>query len=180
MRSKGKDKANVDAKQKEKPTKNGEDQSSQQAQSPQQGTFVIQRLYTRGVSFDATDVPNAFDKEWKPMFDINIQTNNSLVKDNIHEVTLNVSVTAKIADKSVFTMGITQAGLFTLQNYSKEQEDVILGTECLKILYPYVREAITDLASRATFPQFYLTPINFDAMYLQLKQKREERERAQG
>lgn len=167
-------------KKKEKTVKNGEDQVPEQTQSSQQGVFIIQRLYTRGVTFDAPDVPNAFEKEWKPVFDINIQTNNSLVKENTHEVTLNVTVAAKIDDKSIFTMGIIQAGLFTLQNYTKEQVDWLLGTECLKILYPYIRQTVTDLASRATFPQFYLTPINFDVMYQQLKQKQEERERTQG
>lgn len=152
--------------------KDATDSKPSQPVESNQGIFVIQRLFTKGVSFDAPQLSDLFRKEWKPKLDVNIQSNNQALPDNMHEVSLNVTVNGKMDEQAIFTMGATQAGIFTIQNFTPEQVELILGTECLKILFPYVREAITDLTSRATLPQFYLTPINFDAVYSKQLQER--------
>lgn len=154
-------------KDREKKKPNGQEHSS--AEQSNQPTFVIQRLYTKAVAFDAPNLPSIFGKEWKPQLDVNIQNTHNLLGENMHEVELQVTINGKLEEKQVFTLEIKQAGIFYIENFNKEQQDFILGSECLKILYPYAREAITDLTSRGTLPQLYLTPINFDAVYAQQK-----------
>ena len=43
----------------------------------------------------------------------------------------------------------------------------MLGNICPGVLFPYAREVVSDLVTRGTFPQLYLSPINFDALYAQ-------------
>ena len=43
----------------------------------------------------------------------------------------------------------------------------MLGSFCPNILFPYAREAISDLVSKGGFPQLLLAPVNFDALYAQ-------------
>ena len=43
----------------------------------------------------------------------------------------------------------------------------MLGIGCPNILFPYVRETISDLVNRAGFPPVILSPINFEALYAQ-------------
>lgn len=178
MSDKGKEKNRND---KRAPKPNGPTDATQSASSSganaaqeNQGIFAIQRLYTKGITFDAPQIAQVFGKDWKPQIDINIQSSNALISSDMHEVELNVTVNGKLEDKTVFTLGIKQAGIFNIKNFNKEQLEIILGSECLKILYPYAREAITDLTSRATLPQLYLTPINFDAIYAQQKQQKNQ------
>ena len=33
------------------------------------------------------------------------------------------------------------------------------------VLFPYAREAVSDLITRAGFPPLVLSPVNFDALY---------------
>lgn len=50
----------------------------------------------------------------------------------------------------------------------------MLGVTCPNILFPYVRETISDLVTRAGFPPVLLAPVNFEAMYLQRLQAQQE------
>ena len=43
----------------------------------------------------------------------------------------------------------------------------VLGSLCPSILFPYAREAVSDLVTRAGFPPLVLSPVNFDALYYQ-------------
>ncbi len=43
----------------------------------------------------------------------------------------------------------------------------MLGTYCLNILYPFAREAVSDLVIKGGFPPLLLAPVNFDALYAQ-------------
>jgi preprotein translocase subunit SecB len=51
---------------------------------------------------------------------------------------------------------------------------------CPNILFPYAREAVSDLVVRAGFPPVLLNPINFEALYLQQKQQQAAAAEAQG
>jgi preprotein translocase subunit SecB len=48
----------------------------------------------------------------------------------------------------------------------------VLGVAAPNVLFPYAREAVSDLVSRGSFPQFVLQPVNFEAMYAQQRQAR--------
>ena len=43
----------------------------------------------------------------------------------------------------------------------------MLAIGCPNILFPYVRETISDAVNRAGFPPVILAPVNFEAMYQQ-------------
>jgi preprotein translocase subunit SecB len=42
-----------------------------------------------------------------------------------------------------------------------------MSITCPTILFPYAREAVSDLVGRAGFPPLYLAPVNFEALYAQ-------------
>jgi preprotein translocase subunit SecB len=43
----------------------------------------------------------------------------------------------------------------------------LLGSYCPNLLFPYAREAISDLVGKGGFPPMLLAPVNFDALYAQ-------------
>ena len=45
--------------------------------------------------------------------------------------------------------------------------DPLLSIACPTILYPYAREAIADLVTRAGFPPVVLQPMSFEQIYLE-------------
>lgn len=129
--------------------------------------FMIQRLYVKNASFEAPKVPEIFKEEWKPEVNVDLQTNTVRLEENIHEISLHITVTVKMNAKTAFLAEVQQGGIFTIKGFNEEQMGHIIGSECPKILYPYAREAISDLVIKGGFPQLLLAPVNFDAMYLQ-------------
>ena len=57
---------------------------------------------------------------------------------------------------------------------------MLIGSYCPSTLYPYAREAISDVVVKGGFPQLLLQPINFDALYAQALQQRAGQNAAAG
>ncbi len=140
-----------------------------------QRQFSIQRIYTKDISFETPNSPEIFMKEWKPEINVNL---NNAIKDlgegNI-EVALTVTVTAKIEDHTAYLAEATQSGIFLAKGIPEEEMGPMLGVYCPNVLFPYVREVLSDLITRGSFPQFLLAPVNFEALYAQqIQQQKQE------
>jgi len=150
-------------------------------QQPQQEgpVFTIQRIYIKDSSFEIPHAPEIFREEWKPEVNVDLQTKTNRLEDVIFEVVLHLTVTVKMADKVAFLVEVHQAGIFTMKGFPQDQLSHALGSMCPSILYPYAREAISDLVTRGGFPQLLLAPVNFDVLYLQhLEQQKKSDEEA--
>jgi len=93
----------------------------------------------------------------------------------VQEVVLTVTVTAKLGDKTAYLVEVHQAGVFTVSGFEGDQLAHMLGSFCPSILFPYAREAISDIVGKGGFPQILLTPVNFDALFAQHKQELQQK-----
>jgi len=145
-----------------------------QGNSASQREFGIQKIYTKDISFEAPNTPMIFREQWKP--EVNMQLGNQAqhLGDGVHEIVLSVTVTAKLGDKTAYLCEVQQAGIFNVKNYSEQEMGAMVGAVCPNILFPYAREAISDLVTRGGFPQLLLAPVNFDALYQQHMQQVQE------
>lgn len=136
------------------------------AQTP---VFEINRIYTKDLSFESPKSPGIFKQESKFSVDVTLDAKSAVLEGDFYEVTLSVTVTAKEeASKEVAYVAETkQAGIFTVKNFADDQKKQILATVCPNILFPYARETISNMINRGGFPQLYLAPVNFDALYAQ-------------
>lgn len=151
-----------------------------QDDAQQQQAFAIQRIYTKDVSFESPNAPEIFRKEWKPDLNLDLNVKNNKLDDNTYEVVLKVTATNKIGEEVAFLAEVHQAGIFTIAETLEEgQRAHLLGAFCPNILFPYARECMSSLVSRATFPQLNLAPVNFDAVFAQHLQQRQQQEAEQ-
>ncbi len=145
--------------------------AEQQAANNQAGNeaaqheFGIQRIYVKDISLEAPNTPSIFLKQWQPEVNMDINTQSSVIEDDTHEVVLRLTITVKLAEETAFLIEVHQAGIFFVKGFPEDQLRHMLGSFCPNTLYPYAREAVTNLAIRGGFPQLYLTPVNFDALY---------------
>jgi len=141
------------------------------AQGPQ---FGVIRIYLKDVSFETPNSPGIFTEEHRP--DVNLQLNTSVdqLEDDLYEVVLNVTVTSKHGEKTSFLVEVQQAGIFEIKGFEDEHKSHLLGSYCPDALYPFAREAVSDLVTKGGFPQLLLAPINFDALYAQKRQRAAE------
>lgn len=141
------------------------------AQDKMEQTFGIQRLYLQDSSFESPNVPAIFQQEWKPELNLDLATNHKSLGEHLHEVSLKVTATVKVAQEVAFIAEVTYAGIFVVQNFEEEVQKQMLGSFCPNILYPYIRSILTSMVMEGGFPNLYLAPVNFDALYMQQQEK---------
>lgn len=132
----------------------------------QQARFVIQKIYTKDISFETPNTPEIFREEWKPELDLQLGNEYKRIDDDNHEITLTVTVTAKVGDNVAFLVEVKQAGIFSLTGYSDQEMGPLVGSYCPNTLFPFAREVISDVVLKGGFPQLVLAPVNFDALYM--------------
>ena len=132
----------------------------------------LQRFYLKDCSFESPNPIESFQgmAEWKPQMNLNLSSTNSAVGENAREVVLKVEVEVKQDDKTIYLVEIQQAGVFLISGIEGEELKQILASYCPSLLYPYAREAISDLVSKGGFPQLLLQPVNFDRLYQQARE----------
>ena len=145
-----------------------------------QQQFAIQKIYLKDVSFESPNAPEVFqDAEWKPEINVQLNTEGKTIAEGVHEVTLTVTVTAKKADKTAFLVEVKQSGVFQLTGFEQEQLSGMLGAYCPEVLFPFAREAIADLVAKGGFPQLLLSPVNFNALYMQHQEQQKSQQAEQ-
>ncbi len=130
----------------------------------QQAQFLIQRIYAKDISLETPQTPEIFFKTWEPELDVHLDTTHAAYKEDRYEVIVHVRVTASSKDIIIFLIEVKQAGIFTIKQFSEQDQKQILDVTCPIILFPYARETVSDLIARATFPPFYLPPIDFQTL----------------
>ena len=135
--------------------------------------FGIEKLYVKDASIEVPNAPQIFTERTAPQVNVELGNSAARLDDGVFEVAIKVTVTAKIGDKTAFLVEATQAGIFAIRNVPDENLEVILGVTCPNILFPYAREAVSDMVTRAGFAPVLLNPINFEALYMQQKQQSE-------
>jgi preprotein translocase subunit SecB len=142
----------------------------------QQAIFNIEKLYVKDLSLEIPHAPGIFLERETPQIDLQLNTGAMPVEDGVFEVTVTVTVTAKLAekDKVMFLVEAKQAGIFQVRNIPQDEIEPVLAVVCPNILYPYLREVVSDVVIRAGFAPVMLSPINFDALYQQKKQQSPE------
>lgn len=136
--------------------------------------FGIQKIYTKDISLETPNSPQMFSAKWEPTVNMEIGTNGQRLAEDVHEVVLAITVTVKQDDKTAYLVEVHQAGIFTVSGLSQEELSHAIGAYCPNILFPYARETVSDLVTRAGFPQLLLAPVNFDALYAQHVQKMQQ------
>ncbi|HEY9397397.1 MAG TPA: protein-export chaperone SecB [Burkholderiales bacterium] len=147
---------------------------------PQQPVFSIEKVYVKDVSLEVPRGAQSFLENGQPEFEVRIDSRGERVNETLYDVTVKVTVTAKNADKTLFLVEVAQAGIFQIRNVPENEMSPVLGIACPTILFPYVRETVADLVTRAGFPPIHLAPVNFEAMYAAGQQAQQQRQKKNG
>ena len=133
---------------------------------PVQTHFSIQKIYVKDVSFESPTSPAVFSfKQWDPKIELNLNNAHTRLNEQMYEAVLTVTATVKQDDKTAFLIEVQQAGIFAISGFSEKDLSYLIGSQCMNILLPYAREAVSDMTTRGGFPPLLLAPVNFDALY---------------
>ena len=139
----------------------------QSGQQSAEQKFAIQRIYVKDISFEAPNSPVIYTEKWEPQLNVELNSQASQLSEGLFEVVLNVTVTAKLGEKTAYLVEAQQAGIFELSGFDEQQMGHMIHSFCPNVLFPYAREVVGDMVNRGSFPQLNLAPVNFDALYAQ-------------
>ncbi|GAB3387220.1 protein-export chaperone SecB [Lysobacter fragariae] len=127
--------------------------------------FTVEKIYAKDVSFEVPGAPAAFNEQAQPQLQMNMQQGVNRLNDAAFEVTLTITLSCKVEDKTLYMAEVKQAGVFGLSGFDAAGLDAMLGVHCPTVLYPYARQLVSELIQAGGFPPFFLQPINFEGLY---------------
>ena len=136
--------------------------------------FFIKQVYATSVSFDIQKPASAISEKWEPTADFSMQVTDSKQKED-YVVGLIVEAKVKIKDTEVFNIKVHQAGEFAISGYDNAQLDRLLKSFCPNILFPYLRQLVTQMTTQAGFPPLNLSPVDFESRYQEMLEAQKEK-----
>jgi preprotein translocase subunit SecB len=137
----------------------------------QQPSFQIEKVYVKDLSLEIPNAPQVFLEAQAPQLEIQVRNAAQQFAEGLFEVVVTVTVTARAGEKTLFLAEAAQAGIFAVRGVPQAEIEPVLAVACPTILYPYAREAISDLVTRGGFPPVLLAPVSFEAIYAQRAQQ---------
>jgi preprotein translocase subunit SecB len=133
--------------------------------APNARQILLQRIYLKDASLEVPLAPQVFARQWTPKLDVQVGTGASALGNNLYQVLLSVTATAKLGEDVGFLAEVHQGGIFQITGFAEAELPALLAAYCPNLVFPFAREAVAELVQRAGFPALLLQPINFDALF---------------
>lgn len=140
----------------------------------QKPVFTIEKIYVKDLSLEVPHAPGIFLEGGAPQVHVELKTQHARVEEGMYDASVTVTVTAKVNEKIMFIVEVEQAGIFRIRHVPETEMGAVLGIGCANILFPYVRETVSDAVTRGGFPTVMLNPVNFEALYQQQQQQQQQ------
>jgi len=145
------------------------------ANAENQGPMMsLQKIYTKDVSFEAPNAPQIFSEQGQPEIKLNMNQKVNKLDDVTFEVSLTSTVTCTVNEKTAYLVEVCVAGIFVMQNFPEQALHQTLGVYCPNVLFPYVRQQVSEMVLSGGFQPLMLQPVNFEQLYAQQMQKAQE------
>jgi preprotein translocase subunit SecB len=130
------------------------------------------KIFLKDVSFESPAAPGIFTRgQLKPAIDVQLMLHHKSLDKSFHEVVLQVTVTSRSEEETLFLVEVHQGGIFEIRCEDPAQLVMVKEVACANILLPFAREVIADLVAKGGFPQLLINPVNFEALYHTNRQK---------
>ena len=133
--------------------------------SPQMNVLA---QYIKDFSFENPHAPRSLaPQEQGPEIGIQVRVNAKQLAETDFEVELVMEGSAQSRDLTFFKFELNYAGVFQLRNIPAAELQPIAMIECPRLLFPFARQILADAVRNGGFPQFFIGPIDFAALYRQ-------------
>ena len=141
-------------------------------------SLIVVAQYLKDLSFESPRAPASFrDPGPTPQLEVDVNVNARNLDASVYEVELSVAARARRNADLSFVVEATYAGAFEIKNVPREQLEAVMLVECPRLLFPFLRQIISDATRNGNFPPLMLEPIDFFAVY---QQRAAQQSQAQG
>lgn len=134
--------------------------------------FNMLAQYIKDLSFENPNAPTSLENPGEnPNIEVGVNVSGSKLGEENFEVVLNISVSAKSSDTSIYEIELAYAGLFKLVNIPEEAMEPLLLIRCPDLIFPFVRRLIVDLTREGGYPPLMLNPFDFESLYINNRER---------
>jgi preprotein translocase subunit SecB len=130
--------------------------------------------YVKDLSVENPKAPDSFGWNEAPELDVQFNIAARGMNDEVQEVTLKISVGAKMSQGTAYIVELSYCGLVGMRNMPDDQKHAFIYAEAPRFLFPFARRVIADATRDAGFAPLVLDPIDFGAIYVQQLQAQQE------
>ena len=142
-------------------------------------TAGIISQYVKDLSVENPKAPQSFSWKDTPQMDVQFNIGGAPVSQEVSELELRITVTAKAAEGTQYIVDLTYCGLVGLRNMQEAQAHAFLYAEAPRIIFPFARRVVADAIRDAGFQPLMLDPIDFNGLYMQRMQEKRAAEAGQ-
>lgn len=137
-------------------------------EGPQVGVLA---QYVKDLSFENPNAPMSLQTpadQNAPGIDVNVNVGARQAGEDVYEVELKISATAKHTEEATaFVVELVYGSLFGMRGVPEEAMQAFLLVQAPTLMFPYARRIISDATRDGGFPPLLLEPISFEALYRQ-------------
>lgn len=146
--------------------------SNQPPTQPQ--SFVVKGQYIKDLSFENPHAPESLiATNIRPSIDVNVDLKAQKLQETLYEMTLHIAARAIVEGNTMFLVDLSYAGIFQVSNIPPEHIEPLILVDCPFVLFPFARRVIADVTRDGGFPPLMLDPIDFHALYMQNRDRRD-------
>ena len=123
--------------------------------------------YVKDLSVENPKAPESFGWRDQPQMAVQFNIGARPVNDELSEVELKITATAKTAQGAAYIVDLAYCGLVGMRNMPEEQKHAFTYAEAPRLLFPYARRVVADAVRDAGFAPLMLDPIDFNGLYIQ-------------
>jgi preprotein translocase subunit SecB len=123
--------------------------------------------YVKDLSVENPKAPESFQWTEQPELDVQFNIAAKPVSDEVTEVELKISCTAKTPQGTAYIVELSYCGLVGMRNMPDDQKHMFSYAEAPRFLFPFARGVIANAVRDAGFAPLMLDPIDFQGLYLQ-------------
>ena len=132
--------------------------------------------YIKDLSVENPKAPESFQWNEQPQIDVQFNIAARKINEEISEIELKVSASAKTAQGTAYIVELAYCGLVGMRNMADEQKHAFIYAEAPRILFPFARRVIADATRDAGFAPLLLDPIDFTGLYMSQLQAKQAQE----
>ena len=142
-----------------------QDNQPQNENKQQLPAIVINNQYIKDFSLEIPYAPEIFKEIKKnPEVSVDVNVDVKSLEDNYFNVDLLFSINGDAESKKFFIIELTYSAVVQL-NVPQEHVEPVLMVEIPRLLFPYVRNIVSQTLADGGLPPFLLNPVDFVAMY---------------
>jgi len=129
--------------------------------------------YVKDLSVENPNAPESFSWTEAPQLDVqfNIAARPIGVTQELHEIELKVTATAKSEQGTAYIVDLAYGALIGMRNLDEASMHAFLFAEAPRLVFPFARRVVADAVRDAGYPPLVLEPIDFNGLYLQQLQQ---------